>query len=87
MMVGLFVGVGKMERLMGMEFALAQRVKVNILVHGTMGSRYPAFTRGPVEAFMKATGKMVNAMDWGWSLEGVGCTEESGPRGSRGGTG
>merc|ERR1712106_156462 len=87
MMVGRFVVVGKMERPMDMEYALDPRARANTPAHGTMGSRCPAFTRGPVEVFMKATGKTVNAMDWGLNLEGDGYIGESGPRASRGGTG
>ena len=39
-----------------------------------------------VEVSTKATGKMVNAMDWGWSQEGDGYIGGNGPKASRGGT-
>jgi hypothetical protein len=72
-----------MGRRMVMVFAQGLRDRGNTLVPGTMGLKYLGSTPGQVGVSTRDIGKMVRDMDWAWSHEGDGYTEESGLKGSR----
>merc|ERR1719431_2314407 len=55
---------------MDTEYAQDPRARENTLAHGTMASRCPASTRGPVAVSMRVTGRMVSAMGWGMESRG-----------------
>merc|ERR1712041_31876 len=73
-----------MARHMERGCVLGLRDRGSTLAAGTLDSRCLGSTPGQVEVSTKATGRMGNDMDWGWSLGGDGSTGGSGHRGSRG---
>ncbi|XP_063838654.1 uncharacterized protein LOC135087793 [Ostrinia nubilalis] len=67
-------------------FVLDPKARAPTPAPGTLASRFPVSTPGPVAAHTRANGRTASDMDWAWRPATGGCTAASGRRATRAAT-
>ncbi|XP_047545381.1 uncharacterized protein LOC125077446 [Vanessa atalanta] len=86
MMVVPIVAVGRTARPTVTVCVLDRKDRGRTPAPGTLDSKYPASTPGPVEAHSRDNGKTANGTVWAWKRATAGCTGASGLKATRAAT-